>query len=236
VTISINCVQKTLRPPSPLPLPMARSTALAAVAALLLFATAAVGQTTNTTFFQVTSTYFGSQTCGTVAGALFSHATFASSCSTNSTCDVVGGNSVQTTCQSTFPALQGRVPQALTIIGQNATNGSAIGAADNAYIVPAAGGCADVYVNNSFVISIQAYCQKSSGMVINGNIYPQVSCGGTPIPFSGSYPFALTYNGVATTVNCLFDLNSSGGIADALPHTLLIVLISIMTVVSFVLL
>ena len=190
---------------------------------------------TNTTFFQVTSTFYGSTTCGTIAGAVFSQASFASSCTTNSTCDVVGGNSIQTNCQSTFPALQGNVPQELTIIGQDATNGSAIGAADNAYIVPASGGCMDVYVNNSFAVSIQAYCQKSSGLVINGNIYPQISCAGTPVPFSGAYPFTLTYNGVPTVVNCLFNVNNAG-MADALPHQLLIVLVGIMTVVSFVLL
>ena len=204
--------------------------------ALLLAAAGIAYALPNSTFFQVTSTYYGSQTCGTLAGSIFSQASFTSSCTTNTTCDVVGGNSIQTTCQSTFPALQGNVLQELTIMGSNATNGSAIGAANNAYLVPASGGCADVYVNNSFAISIQAYCQKSSGMIISGNIYPQISCAGTPIPFSGSYPLTLTYNGVPTTVNCVFNLNSGAGVVDAVPHTLLIVLISIMTVVSFVLL
>src|ERR1700677_4722922 len=132
-------------------------------------------------FFQTTATFYGSQTCGTQISSIFTEAILATTCLVNTTCYTVGGSSFQQTCSTAFPHLPGNLPQELTMYGASAYSGSGTGGnqfgIDSAYLVPAAGGCAPVYLSAS--------------------ITPPIS----QLGVAGNYAL-LAYSGITSAVSC----------------------------------
>ena len=162
---------------------------------------------TPSPLYLVQATYVGTTSCGSLPLSYVVDATNQGTCSTLAPCSVVGANSYNQQCMSTFPRPQ--TPAVLIMSGSTGYTGSGVGSEGLAtnvdYIVPALGGCAPAYYfDNIIVFSFQAFCNQQQN-TISGSLYVGTAyCNSTSLSLDGPNPHTLTLSGATYTLTCFY--------------------------------